>query len=257
MGYDQVMENNGLFDGRTFLAAAGLNLFAVFACSTLPESVTEVMRETAVPLTTYSRLVLLGHGGKQLWQAMQPEDWETADPIDSYSIRLTQHFIKTTLDGTDSLLLYPNTPYLIPLQQLGELAGWCAPSPLGISISSEFGVWFAYRSAFLTNYPLPISNHLPDDSPCDSCVEKPCIAACPAGAVGEIGQFDLNTCAKHRLKAGSTCADRCLARMACPVAPQHKYTLPQIQYHYGHSLVTLQRYAKHLNSTNTDRGKHG
>jgi hypothetical protein len=115
---------------------------------------------------------------------------------------------------------------------------------LGQGINAEFGVWFAYRTAFLTTAVLPIIITPPTLSPCDSCVEKPCLSACPVGATAENGRFAINRCAPHRLQPNSPCADRCLARIACPIAPEHHYTLPQIQYHYRDSLETLKKYYK-------------
>jgi epoxyqueuosine reductase len=30
-----------------------------------------------------------------------------------------------------------------------------------------------------------------------------------------------------------------LARLACPIAPEHQYDLEQVQYHYGRSLQMI------------------
>jgi hypothetical protein len=57
--------------GIYFLEQAGLNLVAVLDCAALPESTVRIMRESGVPLSVYRRLVLLGHGGKRMWQALQ------------------------------------------------------------------------------------------------------------------------------------------------------------------------------------------
>ncbi len=224
------------------LAKAGLNLYAVLDCEMLPQKMTAVMQETAVPLHYYTRLVMLGHGGRQFWEAMSENDWKVADPIDTYSIRIANLFIEQTLPSFDNLFLFPKQNYLIPLQQLGELAGWCHPSPLGLGISPQFGVWYAYRAAFLTSAPLPLTSFPTKASPCDSCQTKPCIFTCPVEAVGNIDQFNLTNCAEHRIAVQSSCADRCLARMACPIAPEHRYSLAQINYHYRHSLDSIKNY---------------
>ncbi len=231
-----------LQQGIEQLAEAGLNLYAVLDCATLPKKIAAMMLETAVPLHNYSRLVMLGHGGRQLWEAMTADDWKIADPIDNYSIRIANLFAKQTLPSFNNLFLFPNQDYLIPLQQLGELAGWCHPSPLGLGISPQFGVWYAYRAAFLTSAPLPIASFPMETSPCTPCQMKPCISTCPAEAVVNIDQFNLTNCAEHRIAMKSTCADRCLARMACPIAPEHQYSLEQINYHYQHSLDSIKNY---------------
>ncbi|MDX1416311.1 MAG: hypothetical protein R3293_19085 [Candidatus Promineifilaceae bacterium] len=229
----------GIEAGIEFLARGGLNLFAILDCLDLPEHVIEMMVNSGVSLAEYRRLVLVGHGGRRMWEELQRVGMETADPIDHYSISLTQQFIDNYLDAQPVFWLYPNRPYIIPLQQLGALGGWSYASPLGSGISPVFGVWFAYRAAFLTHAQLPIIIQDPKPSPCASCDDKPCIMTCPAKAV-EQERFDIHACVNHRLQANSTCADRCLARMACPYFPNHQYSLEQIQYHYSRSLTGLQ-----------------
>jgi len=227
-------------EGIDGLAEGGLNLFAVLDCEGLTTAVTHILQSSNIPYTDYTRLVLTGHGGRTLWSKLQKTDIDKTNPVDSYSLNLTQQFINKYLAESNSLIIYPAEEYLVPLGQLGELAGWSHPSPIGQSINAELGVWFAYRTAFLTTADLPIITNPSTDSPCLSCVDKPCLSACPAGATGE--NFVINLCAQYRLQPKSPCADRCLARMACPIAPEHHYTLPQIQYHYQHSLKTLKKY---------------
>lgn len=207
-----------------------------------------MMGQQSIALHEYKSLVLIGHGGRRLWEAMTEADWSVADPIDSYSQRHTEHFMKQHLPNDQSLLLFPSQ-MLIPLQQIGQFVGWSHPSPLGLGINPEFGVWFAYRAAFLTTAVLPDIQKAQRPSPCESCVEKPCISVCPGRAVFWKRPFDVEACASHRLKLQSSCSDRCLSRMACPVAPEHQYTLKQIQYHYGLSLETFRTYFPHLSNS--------
>ncbi len=234
------MNEHELKKGIAFLAEAGLNLFAVLDCAALPERTEKAMLAAGVPLADYARLVLIGHGGRRLWDALQEWGMKTADPVDHYSTTITRQFIHDTLHDPPTLWLYPNTSYLVPLQQLGQLAGWSAPSPLGQGINPAYGVWFAYRTAFLTVKELPLTRLRGQSqaSLCAICTDKPCIQTCPVGAV-QSQHFDVDKCVKHRLETQSICADRCLARMACPFFPEHGYSLEQIQYHYRRSLVNL------------------
>ncbi|MCB1874263.1 MAG: hypothetical protein KDI49_20045 [Gammaproteobacteria bacterium] len=228
-------------EGFQFLKLKGLNLIAVIDCEELPERTSKFMAASGIPVSDYRRLVLIGHGGRQMWRSLKVSGMTTADPIDHYSVSLTQRFIKDYLDASPLLWLYPNTHLVTPLQQLGEAAGWSHPSPLGSGISPEYGVWFAYRAAFLIDADLPLQNGANAVSPCDNCIDKPCIGACPAAAV-RAEQFGLEACAHHRLKSLSSCTDRCLARLACPIHPEHRYTLDQVQYHYRNSLATLREW---------------
>lgn len=225
--------------GIQFLANGGLNLVAIFDCAALPAQIRDAM--TDVPLKEYRRLVLLGHGGRRMWEALQADGMTAHDPVDNYSRELAQQFVRDYLDNSATYWLYPNTPHLVPLQQFGTLAGWSHPSPLGLGISPTFGVWFAYRAAFLVKADLPLRQAVAQPSPCDSCVDKPCISTCPVGAV-KLGAFDVAGCGRFRIQTDSPCKDRCLARMACPYFPEHRYSLEQIQYHYGQSAETLRRW---------------
>ena len=187
-------------------------------------------------------MVLLGNGGRPFWDALERFGNRGDNPIDRFALHLTQSFIDEIAEpADDSLIIYPSTTYMLPLQQLGELAGWGTPSPIGNSISAEYGLWFAFRAAFLTSVPLPVTtpNHRP--SPCLTCVGKPCQTACPAGAVLDTADhFQLNDCITHRLKEKSTCRVRCMARQACPIGSEHRYPQWAIQQLYGHSLAAIE-----------------
>jgi len=235
------MNDQDLNAGIDFLATAGLNLFAVLDCNALPEVTAGAIDAAGVPVAEYRRLVLVGHGGRRLWTALGEWGMRTADPVDHYSMEMTRQFIHDYLDETNVLWLYPGSTYLVPLQQLGQAAGWSQPSPLGQGIHPKYGVWFAYRAAFLTMVELPLHVERPGPSPCESCAEKPCIATCPVSAV-KMGSFDVEGCGRFRISQDSACADRCLARMACPFFPEHRYDLEQIRYHYLHSLPTLRKW---------------
>ncbi|MFC1567623.1 hypothetical protein ACFL3K_00270, partial [Pseudomonadota bacterium] len=78
-------------------------------------------------------------------------------------------------------------------------------------------------------------------SPCDSCMEKPCIPACPADALTG-SDASLQPCIDYRLTGDSRCKDRCFSRMACPVAVEHKHSMQQLNYHYGRSMQTIEDY---------------
>jgi epoxyqueuosine reductase len=227
-----------LDEGIRFLAKGGLNLVAVLDGAALPGQTKQLIVRSRIPLNDYKRLMVIGHGGRRLWEALEARGTMCADPVDDYSVSLTGQFIRDYLGSPAVFWLYPNTKYLVPLQQLGEAAGWSFPSPLGSGVSPEYGAWFAYRTAFLIDADLPLRREAPASSPCDSCKKKPCIRACPADAV-QWADFDIDSCVQHRLRPESPCADRCLARLACPLSPEHRYTRSQIQYHYRRSLETI------------------
>lgn len=228
--------------GKAFLANRGLNLCAVFDCEALPTDVVAPLLEAGIAITDYSRLLLLGNGGRRFWSTLHEFGIRTDDPVDYYALHLTQTFLRDYLDNPRRVLLYPNTSIAVPLVRLGELAGWGKPSPVFVGINPEFGPWFAYRSAFLIDLELPVSVISSTSHPCNTCVTKPCIQACPTKAVHWPDPSDINACARFRIADGSVCGDRCLARLACPVGVEHRYNMEQVQYHYAHSLGPIRRY---------------
>jgi hypothetical protein len=54
----------------------------------------------------------------------------------------------------------------------------------------------------------------------------------------------MNACADHRLQPDSSCAKTCLSRVACPIAPEHRYSDDQLAYHYSRSLETIREWQK-------------
>lgn len=230
-----------LSPGRGFLAEQGLNLLAILALETLPPAVQSQLSQANIPWQNYSHIGLTGMGGTKFWHVLQQQTGLGEHPVDEFSEKITRQWLAEYMGNPPLFWLYP-ADYLIPLQTLGEYAGWAFPSPLGLGISPVYGVWFAYRSAFLLRGDFPEVREPIQTSPCDSCEEKPCLTACPAAAVRGVHQFNISACCQHRLSPGSSCADRCLSRLACPVAPEHRYSLAQIQYHYGYSRTTLKAY---------------
>ena len=235
----QSNQSKSLADGINFLTEHGLNLFAVFDCSKLPAELQEQLANEAIQLANYPRLVLIGNGGGSIWHALQAAQIDDPDPMDTFSQQVVNQFIEEYLDNAPSQILYPGSTN-VSLIRLGSLAGWSHPSPLGLGINSKYGLWFAYRALFVTTADIPptalVSDEVTPASPCESCVDKPCISACPAGAVNSAEPFNIASCYGHRLAARSSCADRCLSRLACPIGAEHRYPLPQIQYHYNRSL---------------------
>jgi len=220
------------------LDRAGLNLQAVFSTDTLPESVARLMPER----DRYCRLLLIAHAGPGLWQQLQASEFcDHKEPIDDYSRDCIERWLAAELPGAEHKLLYPlNGPAgsaCPPLQQLGALAGWHHDSPLRIGVNERHGLWFAYRAMLFVDAELPVTTAVAAAAPCQSCFSQACRSACPVGAPGE--EFALSRCIDYRMSPESPCADRCLARMACPVGEASRYPDEQIRYAYQRSLATI------------------
>ena len=236
---------------KQLLDAAGLNRQAVFALAELPADIRASL-EGIAPLAGYRQLILIGHGGRRLWECVKASGIRSADPIDDFTVRTIAQCFTAHLPDNRYQLLYPSR-HPLGLQQLGALAGWHHASPFRVGIDAEWGSWSAYRAVVLadTRFPVqapvdpraspcfcgrstPTSGH-----PCHSCRTQDCIAACPAGALSD-GQFKLERCLAYRKLANSVCRTTCQARLACPVGAEHRYTNEQISHSYRISLRMIE-----------------
>lgn len=220
-----------------FLDSAGLNRQHVFNLAGLPDNIRATLGDTA----GYRQLILIGHGGRRLWECVQAGGIGGEHPIDDYCVRTVSRWFAETMPGIRFAILYPGEAP-VGLQALGKLAGWHQASPFMLGIDGEWGTWYAYRAVVLADSRfLPFSGA--DRSfPCTNCADQPCITACPGDAMAG-GRFSLTRCADYRLRAGSACAYGCLARSACPVGAEHRYADDQMRHVYGQSLAMLRQYA--------------
>lgn len=219
----------------TRLDAAGLNLQAVFNTADLPPA----LRGQLETLGHFRQLILIGHGGRRLWEAVQASGIVSADPIDEFSVRRVANWLAEQRPGCRHLLIYPGAPP-VGLQKLGELAGWHHPSPFMLGINATWGSWYAYRAVLLADSDFAPTPPVRDVSPCVACASRACVTACPVGALD--GGFSLEKCVSWRQQPASSCRTSCLARMACPVASEHRYCGEQIRHCYGISLRMIEAF---------------
>jgi len=174
-------------------------------------------------------LVLVGFVGSAEWPAFanSPEALDgQPNPLDRWSLRVISA-LAAELGATP---LFPFAEPFLPFQRWAQKAEPVHPSPLGILIHPDWGLWHAYRGAlaFAKHIDLPPTDVRP--SPCESCDGKPCLSACPVGAFTSAG-YDVPACVGHiDSPAGTQCMEGgCRARLACPVGPGYRYAP-----HHGH-----------------------
>jgi epoxyqueuosine reductase len=220
---------------------AGLNRQHVFDLQQLPV-------DLIAPLCIKDherQLILLGHAGRRLWERVQAEPLHRDHPIDEYSTRMVKIWIGQALPGARFRFVYPRgltTGQHVGLQRLGSLAGWHHATPFMVGIDTEWGTWFAYRVAVVTDTCLPPSPKQDGEHPCVRCAAKPCIDACPAKAL-DSGRLNAHDCHRQRLVRDSPCALDCLARQACPVGTAHRYEQSQIRHSSAASLVVIRKFS--------------
>ncbi|MCO4773420.1 MAG: hypothetical protein KDA24_25530 [Deltaproteobacteria bacterium] len=203
------------------VAAAGLNVQAVMHS----RRVTHVLE--GLDVASWPTLLLFGSTGSALWDALTAANWlERPDPVDSWcGTRLAS--LRDSLPCRGVFVFPSRAP--VDVVALGRAAGWAHPTPLGLGMHPEHGLWVGYRGALLLDTSLPERGVIAAPSPCEECRDTPCVTECLGQAV-EPGGLLIDTCFTQRL-APSPCATRCASRLACPVGAEHRYSDPQIAHH--------------------------
>lgn len=174
------------------------------------------------------QVVLVGNLGGDFWPVFEQSDFSGDNALD----RWTKHVLDPIADDLDATALYPNDEPYQPFQQWAMKAEGLKPSPLGILIHPEFGLWHAYRAAFLFSGEGRIDAFTARHHPCETCEEKPCLTTCPVGAFSQEG-YSVPACVAHiKTDDGEHCATLgCLARQSCPVGREYTYSTMQQHFH--------------------------
>lgn len=265
---------------RAALLPAGLNLIASLPPERYDREVPDSFHLSKRHPDGKS-LVVIGNGGRAFWDGFRAyceshQDFARREPhpLDAYTTMVIESALPLLLRsaGVGWRVLYPFDFEREPVSfvHLGAMAGLAARSLLGVLVHPEFGPWIALRAALLLNVELEPTPVVPFD-PCGGCAGKPCITACPAGAVGERG-WDVPACTAHRVGDGlrvrgesdeppagrphpnplpggegigsGDCMARCDARWHCVYGREHRYPADALAYHQRRALETMRaRYA--------------
>jgi ferredoxin-like protein FixX len=175
-------------------------------------------------------LVLIGNAGSALYDAFfTARDGAGDNPLDDWTRRVVAP-IATAL-GARAAFPSDGPPWL-PFQGWAMRAEGLQASPLGVLIHPEYGLWHAYRAALIFDTELDLPATLARPHPCDTCIDRPCLSACPVGAV-TAEAYLVDNCAQHvASRDGAACRTLgCLARRACPVGAAHRYPDRAMSFH--------------------------
>lgn len=184
--------------------------------------------DPALPAGTQT-VLMLGPAEPGFWAHMQAQpEWGSADPIDRWSRRVIG---KMACDlGAKALFPFGGPPYH-PFYQWALRTGRVWDSPVRLLVQAEQGLMVSFRGVLALKerieLPLPIAR------PCDTC-DKPCLTACPAGALGGTG-YDVPACHSFLdTAAGADCMNcGCAVRRACPLSAAYARLPEHSAYHMG------------------------
>ena len=176
-------------------------------------------------------LLLLGVVGPRAWEkfAASPESRAPRNPLDTW----TRRVVTALAEGLGASPLFPfDGPPYWPFQRWAMRAEPVAPSPIGILIHPDYGLWHAYRAALLFAERVELTAREIRARPCDTCTDRPCLSACPVGAFTD-SAYRVDSCVSHiSSPAGVMCmGEGCRARDACPVGRAFRYPAQQIRFH--------------------------
>jgi hypothetical protein len=219
------------------LAPYGLNLVGVASVAAYDAEVGPG-RGLARHLDGAVSAVVIGNGGRAFWDAyrhfcaLHPGYDERPDPLDDFTREVVEESCAPLARGGAVRILYPFgfTHEGVSFTRLARLAGLGSESLLGVLVHPVYGPWMALRAAILARQSLDAPRPAEAFDPCPSCSERPCIAACPGGAVDAAG-WSVPRCAAHRAPPGDPCATRCHARVACVLGPEYRYPDAALAYH--------------------------
>jgi hypothetical protein len=178
-----------------------------------------------------STVLLLGFTGSAQWPVFAASA-EVRDGLPNPLDRWSRRTIGALALECCAHAIYPSDVPTLPFQQLARRSESVFPSPIGLLISDEWGLWHAYRGALVFPEHLPLPEPVAASSPCIECQGQPCLSTCPVEAFG-LASYNLEACVQHVAnEQGRDCQELgCRARRACPVGVRFRYLPEQAQFH--------------------------
>ena len=112
------MENFQNFD-PAILNDAGLLRQAVFNIADLPPDVAASLHDSGEQPQPWKQLILIGHAGRKMWEAVKASGMESQDPIDDFTVRTVQQWFAARQPNNRYDIVYPGTRP-VGLQSLGS-----------------------------------------------------------------------------------------------------------------------------------------
>lgn len=198
-----------------------------------------MMLETVRDAVTPHGLMVMGHtknmvliGTDAHWWAGFAESPEYLDavenPVDTWSKRILNSvadtFGATAYFPSDGPPYAPFIAWALDTERFWQ-------SPTGMMIHDRAGLMISIRGAL--EFPHDFSALPAGPSPCNMCADRPCLTACPVGALSGDAPYDVQTCRAYLdTPTGAQCMSRgCQVRRACPVSQSFARPDAQSAFH--------------------------
>jgi hypothetical protein len=149
------------------------------------------------------------------------------DPMNRWSTRVLAQ-VATEL-GASALFPFGGPPYQ-PFIAWAQRTGHTWQSPVGLLVNAEAGLMVSYRGALALPERIDLPNTPPN--PCETCEDKPCLSACPVGALTS-DTYDIPSCHGYLdTPEGADCIGQgCAVRRVCPVSQTYGRLPAQSAFH--------------------------
>ena len=217
--------------GRSNLHKAAANLAAISgAANSFGLEVFGTFHTTPDEGFGAGTMVMFGPNGPKFWPTFKGS-FEYADgltdPIDRWSKRVLTDIAKR-FSGTTHFP-FGGPPYA-PFYTWALRTGRAWQSPVQLLVHDKAGLWASYRGAI--HFDEEFANEVPKASPCQTCLGKPCLTACPVGALNE-NRYEVASCHSFLDQPrGTSCMQNgCKVRASCPVSVAYERANDQSAYH--------------------------
>lgn len=184
-------------------------------------------------------LMVMGHSANRVLIGTDAHWWDVftqsleyrnrvTDPVDTWSKRIMNEIARTM--GAKAQFPSDGPPYAPFIAWAMETDRFWQ-SPTGMMIHDSAGLMISLRCAleFIEEFEsVPAGT-----SPCTTCRDKPCISACPVGALSDRHFYNVPACKAYLdTPGGGACkSGGCLARRACPVSQSFARPDAQSAFH--------------------------
>jgi hypothetical protein len=229
------------------VAPFGLNLIGVASVASHDAGVRAERRVERL-LPGAESMVVIGNGGGAFWDAYRrlcgerPGYERRPDPLDDFTREVVDAACAPLAGRVAMRVLYPFgfAEDGVSFTRLALLAGLGRRSLVGVLVHPVYGPWIALRAAILVRQRIEAPRPAADFDPCPTCIDRPCISACPGDAVDAAG-WSVPLCGAYRARRDDPCAARCHARVACVLGPEHRYPDDALAYHQRRAREPLLR----------------